>query len=85
MPPFEKNIKSKSSKTSFLELDSHFSGSGDSAATSPDTSSDSEMDRVEVYLRLKPLEAHEESVVEIENEQSIVVNPHAAAQLTGQR
>lgn len=43
------------------------------------------MDRVEVYLRLKPLNEHEESVVHIEDDQSIVVNPHAALQISGQR
>lgn len=61
-----------------------FSGSGDSAVT-PDTSGDNEMDRVEVYLRLKPLLSSELGIVEIESLQAIIVDPQKAAQLTGQR
>ncbi|XP_022685824.1 kinesin-like protein KIF23 [Varroa jacobsoni] len=59
-------------------------GSGDSAVT-PDTSGDNEMDRVEVYLRLKPLLSSELGIVEIESLQAIIVDPQKAAQLTGQR
>ncbi|OQR66674.1 kinesin protein KIF23-like [Tropilaelaps mercedesae] len=59
--------------------------SGGDSARSSDTSNEGEMDRVEVYLRLKPIPDHEETVVEIEDPQTIVVNPQMAAQLSGQR